>query len=193
MIVLHTCEKNMVSWERVNARYQLTLSAYCRSTSLRTACAFAMALAAYEWLVIELQAFCGLTLGKLRCNSLGDWWFRELVRHTQSQPMNERPWVVASARRHATCVGAGRIVGVKLAKHVRPLQFVRLAMRPNSCVSLARRVTSWFTPRLHRNPTSPTSNFPASRNWTCEVVFRVQHGRGGAGESHCQGLGCALL
>ena len=144
---------------------------------------------------IELQAFCGLTLGKLRCNSLGvsDWWFWELVRHTQSQPMNERPWVVASARRHATCVGAGRIVGVKLAKHVRPLQFVRLAMRPNSCVSLARRVTSWFTPRLHRNPTSPTSNFPASRNWTCEVVFRVQHGRGGAGESHCQGLGCALL
>ena len=107
--------------------------------------------------------------------------------------LHERPWVVASAWRHATCVGAGRIVGVKLAKHVRPLQFVRLAMRPNSCVSLARRVTSWFTPRLHRNPTSPTSNFPASRNWTCEVVFRVQHGRGGAGESHCQGLGCALL
>ena len=69
----------------------------------------------------------------------------------------------------------------------------RLKVLPNSCVSLARRVTSWFTPRLHRNPTSPTSNFPASRNWTCEVVFRVQHGRGGAGESHCQGLGCALL
>ena len=139
---------------------------------------------------IELQAFCGLTLGKLRCNSLGvsDWWFRELVRHTQSQPMNERPWVVASARRHATCVDAGHIAGVKLAKHVRPLQFVRLATRPNSCVSLARRVTSWFTPRLHRNP---TSNFLASRNWTCEVVFRVQHGRGGAGESHEHGGKCA--
>ena len=102
---------------------------------------------------IELQAFCGLTLGKLRCNSLGvsDWWFRELVRHTQSQPMSERPWVIASARRHATCVDAGHIAGVKLAKHVRPLQFVRLATWPNSCVSLARRVTSWFTPRLHRS------------------------------------------
>lgn len=139
---------------------------------------------------IELQAFCGLTLGKLRCNSLGvsDWWFRELVRHTQSQPMSERPWVVASARRHATCVDAGHIAGVKLAKHVRPLQFVRLATRPNSCVSLARRVTSWFTPRLHR---SHHSNVNSSRNWRCEVVFRVQHGRGGAAESHEHGGKCA--
>ena len=139
---------------------------------------------------IELQAFCGLTLGKLRCNSLGvsDWWFRELVRHTQSQPMNERPWVVASARRHATCVDAGHIAGVKLAKHVRPLQFVRRATRPNSCVSLARRVTSWFTPRLHR---SHHSNVHSSRNWTCEVVFRVQHGRDGAGESDKHGGKCA--
>ena len=35
---------------------QLTLSAYCRSTSLRTACAFAMALAAYDWLVWKDRA-----------------------------------------------------------------------------------------------------------------------------------------
>ena len=36
--------------------YQLTLSAYCRSTSLRTACTFAMALAAYDWLVWKDRA-----------------------------------------------------------------------------------------------------------------------------------------
>ena len=78
--------------------------------------------------------------------------------------------------------------GVKLAKHVRPLQFVPRATRPNSCVSLARCVTSWFTPRLHR---SHSSNFLSSRNWTCEVVFRVQHGRGGAGESDDHGGKCA--
>ena len=104
--------------------------------------------------------------------------------------MNERPWVVASARRHATCVDAGHIAGVKLAKHVRPLQFVRRATRPNSCVSLARRVTSWFTPRLHR---SHNSNVLASWNWTCEVVFRVQHGRDGAGESDKHGGKCAAI
>ena len=36
--------------------YQLTVSAYCRSTSLRTACAFAMALAAYDWRVWKDRA-----------------------------------------------------------------------------------------------------------------------------------------
>ena len=36
--------------------YQLTLSAYCRSTSLRTARAFAMALAAYDWRVWKDRA-----------------------------------------------------------------------------------------------------------------------------------------
>ena len=36
--------------------YQLTFSAYCRSTSLRTAFTFAMALAAYDWLVWKDRA-----------------------------------------------------------------------------------------------------------------------------------------
>ena len=36
--------------------YQLTLSAYCQCTSLRTACTFAMALAAYDWLVWKDRA-----------------------------------------------------------------------------------------------------------------------------------------
>ena len=106
---------------------------------------------------------------------------------------NTKAWQMQVLRfgieiRHATCVDAGHIAGVKLAKHVRPLQFVRRATRPNSCVSLARRVTSWFTPRLHR---SHSSNFLSSRNWTCEVVFRVQHGQGGAGESDEHGGKCA--
>ena len=173
--------------------YQLTFSAYCRSTSLRTAFTFAMALAAYDWLVWKDRAASFLRAHP-REVALQLTWGQQLV-----VPGAREAYAVATYEREAM----GRSLGAapcnlcgcwthswcEACKTRPPTAICSTLRRGQTLVSVLH---VWSPARLLRGcHRSHSSNFLSSRNWTCEVVFRVQHGQGGAGESDEHGGKCA--